>query len=119
MLGEIVVSSYERAKEQQRNEGYIKLERGFATIPLPGIHVTFHSRCLWASIMLFRACKITQILCELRLLMNLSQIYRKRSRLRKLILTYLLGNTFQISLPSRSTSLTNTHNSYTTRRRLH
>jgi hypothetical protein len=34
MLGEIAVSSYERAKEQQRNKRYIKLERGFATIPL-------------------------------------------------------------------------------------
>ena len=39
MLGEIVVSSYERAKEQQRDEGYIKLVRSFATISLPGINV--------------------------------------------------------------------------------
>jgi len=37
MLGEIVVSSYERAKEQQRNEGYIKLERGFATFISPAL----------------------------------------------------------------------------------
>ncbi|KAF8206176.1 fatty acid synthase [Mycena galopus ATCC 62051] len=31
------------ATEQQVAEGYIKLERGFATIPLPGIDVPFHS----------------------------------------------------------------------------
>jgi hypothetical protein len=103
MLGEIVVSSYERAKGQQRNEGYIKLERGFATIQLPGIDAPFNSRYLWAGVMPLRACKATQILYELRLLMSLSQIYRKRSRLRISILTCLLGNTFQISLPNRST----------------
>jgi fatty acid synthase subunit alpha len=53
---------YKRAKEQQQNEGYIKLERGFANIPLSGIDVPFQSRYLWAGIMSFRACKITQIL---------------------------------------------------------
>ncbi|KAH9856627.1 fatty acid synthase [Lenzites betulinus] len=55
MLGDIVVSSYDKAKEQQAKEGYIKLERGFATIPLPGIDVPFHSRYLWAGVMPFRA----------------------------------------------------------------
>ncbi|KAI0649410.1 fatty acid synthase [Trametes meyenii] len=55
MLGEIVTSSYDKAKEQQAREGYIKLERGFATIPLPGIDVPFHSRYLWAGVMPFRA----------------------------------------------------------------
>jgi hypothetical protein len=57
MLGDIVMECFERAKEQQRAEGYIKLERGFATIPLPGIDVPFHSRYLWAGVMPFRACK--------------------------------------------------------------
>jgi len=38
-----VVSSHDWAQEQQRNEGYIKLERGFSTIPLPSIDVPFHS----------------------------------------------------------------------------
>ena len=57
MLGEIVTSCYAKAKEQQEKEGYIVLERGFATIPLPGIDVPFHSRYLWAGVMPFRACK--------------------------------------------------------------
>ena len=56
MLGDIVAESFERAKELQKTEGYIKLERGFATIPLPVIDVPFHSRYLWAGVMPFRAC---------------------------------------------------------------
>lgn len=56
MLGDIVKSCYEKAQEQQKAEGYIKLERGFATIPLPGIDVPFHSRYLWAGVLPFRAC---------------------------------------------------------------
>ncbi|KAG9315241.1 hypothetical protein JVU11DRAFT_4375 [Chiua virens] len=55
MLGDIVSESFGRAKELQEAEGYIKLERGFATIPLPGIDVPFHSRYLWAGVMPFRA----------------------------------------------------------------
>ncbi|KAK0450204.1 fatty acid synthase [Armillaria borealis] len=55
MLGEIIKSSYEKALEQQKTQGYITLERGFATIPLPGIDVPFHSRYLWAGVMPFRA----------------------------------------------------------------
>jgi fatty acid synthase subunit alpha, fungi type len=42
----------------RRSEGYIKLERGFANIPLPGIDVPFHARYLWAGIMPFPACKV-------------------------------------------------------------
>ena len=57
MLGEIVDSCFAKAKELQQKEGYIKLERGFATIPLPGIDVPFHSRYLWAGVMPFRACE--------------------------------------------------------------
>ena len=57
MLGEIVNSCYAKAKELQAKEGYITLERGFATIPLPGIDVPFHSRYLWAGVMPFRACE--------------------------------------------------------------
>jgi len=56
MLGDIVDNCYQRAVELQKAEGYIKLERGFATIPLPGIDVPFHSRYLWAGVMPFRAC---------------------------------------------------------------
>ncbi|KAJ7019830.1 fatty acid synthase [Mycena alexandri] len=55
MLGDIVTECHTRATEQQKAEGYIKLERGFATIPLPGIDVPFHSRYLWAGVMPFRA----------------------------------------------------------------
>jgi fatty acid synthase subunit alpha len=58
MLGDIVKSCYEKAQGQQKSEGYIKLERGFATTPLPGIDVPFHSRYLWAGVMPFRACKL-------------------------------------------------------------
>ncbi|KAK2463415.1 hypothetical protein APHAL10511_004501 [Amanita phalloides] len=55
MLANIVKSCNDKAKEQAAAEGYIKLERGFATIPLPGIDVPFHSRYLWAGVMPFRA----------------------------------------------------------------
>ncbi|KZS94178.1 fatty acid synthase [Sistotremastrum niveocremeum HHB9708] len=55
MLGEIIDSSFQRAQEQKKAEGHIKLERGFATIPLPGIDVPFHSKYLWAGVMPFRA----------------------------------------------------------------
>ncbi|KAG1761973.1 hypothetical protein EDD22DRAFT_1029606, partial [Suillus occidentalis] len=55
MLGDIAMECFECAKEQQRAEGYIKLERGFATIPLPGIDIPFHSHYLWAGVMPFRA----------------------------------------------------------------
>ncbi|CAE6460687.1 unnamed protein product [Rhizoctonia solani] len=55
MLKDIITSCFDKAKEKQKAEGYIKLERGFATIPLPGIDVPFHSRYLWAGVMPFRA----------------------------------------------------------------
>ena len=58
MLGEIIESCFASAQEKQKKDGYIILERGFATIPLPGIDVPFHSRYLWAGVMPFRACKL-------------------------------------------------------------
>ena len=57
MLNDIVANALDRAQEQKKEQGYITLERGFATIPLPGIDVPFHSRYLWAGVMPFRACK--------------------------------------------------------------
>lgn len=57
MLGEIIDSCFESAQEKRKEDGYIVLERGFATIPLPGIDVPFHSRYLWAGVMPFRACE--------------------------------------------------------------
>ena len=56
MLGQVLEESHAKAQAKQTAEGYIKLERGFATIPLPGIDVPFHSRYLWAGVMPFRAC---------------------------------------------------------------
>ena len=54
-LGEIVDECFTQAKETQvQHGGHIKLERGFATIPLPGIDVPFHSRYLWAGVLPFR-----------------------------------------------------------------
>ncbi|KAF9017458.1 hypothetical protein BDZ89DRAFT_1213716 [Hymenopellis radicata] len=53
-LGEIVQSSYEKPDTQQKAQGYIRLERGFATIPLAAIDVPFHSRYLWAGVIPFR-----------------------------------------------------------------
>ena len=57
MLGDIIIECFEHAKAQQKAEVYIKLERGFATILLPGIDVPFHTCYLWADVMPFRACK--------------------------------------------------------------
>ncbi|EKM78079.1 hypothetical protein AGABI1DRAFT_61049 [Agaricus bisporus var. burnettii JB137-S8] len=55
MLGDIITECNQRALDQQKSQGYIILERGFATIPLPGIDVPFHSRYLWAGVLPFRA----------------------------------------------------------------
>ncbi|CAH7688898.1 acyl transferase domain-domain-containing protein [Phakopsora pachyrhizi] len=41
--------------EEEKKQGYIVLERGFASIPLPEIDVPFHSCYLWAGVMPFRA----------------------------------------------------------------
>jgi fatty acid synthase subunit beta len=63
MLTEIVKSCHEKSLEQQKaQDGYIKLDRGFATIPLPGIDVPFHSRYLWAGVLPFRACKFLRLI---------------------------------------------------------
>jgi fatty acid synthase subunit alpha, fungi type len=67
MLGDIVKSCFEKAQEQQKAEGYIKLERGFATIPLPGIDVPFHSRYLWAGVLPFHACMLIYPIMSFRL----------------------------------------------------
>ena len=56
MLGDIVMESFNRAKELQKAKGHLKLEHGFVMIPLPDIDVPFHSRYLWAGVMPFQAC---------------------------------------------------------------
>ncbi|KWU43709.1 hypothetical protein RHOSPDRAFT_19103 [Rhodotorula sp. JG-1b] len=53
-LCEIVDECVQKARDLQGKTGFITLERGFATIPLPGIDVPFHSRYLWAGVMPFR-----------------------------------------------------------------
>ncbi|KAF9502982.1 hypothetical protein BS47DRAFT_1310401 [Hydnum rufescens UP504] len=49
-------------QKQEADDGYIVLECGFATIPLPGIDVPFHSQYLWAGVMPFQAFLIITIL---------------------------------------------------------
>ena len=60
MLGEIVDNCHQKAVEAvekaKKENGFFELQRGYATIPLPGIDVPFHSRYLWAGVMLFLAC---------------------------------------------------------------
>jgi len=53
-LGDIVDECRAKAEDLQAKQGFLVLERGFATIPLPGIDVPFHSRYLWAGVMPFR-----------------------------------------------------------------
>ncbi|TIC66451.1 hypothetical protein E3Q02_01872 [Wallemia mellicola] len=54
-LDEIIDECFGTAKAKADKEGgFLTLERGFATIPLPGIDVPFHSRYLWAGVMPFR-----------------------------------------------------------------
>ena len=45
-----------KIEKAKKENGFFELQRGFATIPLPGIDVPFHSRYLWAGVMPFRAC---------------------------------------------------------------
>ena len=81
MLAEIVENCYKRAEEQRKAEGHIKLERGFATIPLPGIDVPFHSRYLWAGVMPFRACECSTESSSIFSNKSHSQTSRRRSTL--------------------------------------
>src|SRR6266571_8977096 len=77
MLGDIVKSCFEKAQGQQKSEGYIKLERGFATIPLSGIDVPFHSRYLWSGVMPFRACEFLLCFCSLSALNTATDLSKK------------------------------------------
>ena len=53
-LSEIIEGCWEMMAEKEAKDGGVVLERGFATIPLPGIDVPFHSRYLWPGVMSFR-----------------------------------------------------------------
>ena len=50
MLGDIMTECFGRVKVQQKSEGCIKVEQGFATILLPGNDVPFHSQYLWSGV---------------------------------------------------------------------
>ena len=56
MLGDMVAESFECDKELQKAEGYIKLECGFAMIPLLDIELPFYSHYLWVGMMPLWAC---------------------------------------------------------------
>lgn len=60
-LAEIIDGCYDMAKEKEAADGGVTLERGFATIPLPGIDVPFHSRYLWPGVLSFRNYLIKKI----------------------------------------------------------
>jgi len=60
-LMEIIDGCWDMAVEKEKNDGSVILERGFATIPLPGIDVPFHSRYLWPGVMAFRNYLIKKI----------------------------------------------------------
>lgn len=53
-LVEIIDGCWEMMLAKEKETGTIVLERGFATIPLPGIDVPFHSRYLWPGVLSFR-----------------------------------------------------------------
>jgi len=53
-LAEIIEGCWDMVSEKEKADGAVILERGFSTIPLPGIDVPFHSRYLWPGVMAFR-----------------------------------------------------------------
>lgn len=53
-LAEIIEGCWDMMKKKEEKDGSVILDRGFATIPLPGIDVPFHSRYLWPGVLSFR-----------------------------------------------------------------
>ncbi|KAJ3255887.1 3-oxoacyl-[acyl-carrier-protein] synthase [Boothiomyces macroporosus] len=53
-LDAIVDECIVRARERQAKEGFLELQRGYATIPLPGIDIPFHSSHIWSGVGPFR-----------------------------------------------------------------
>ncbi|WRT68297.1 uncharacterized protein IL334_005273 [Kwoniella shivajii] len=53
-LAEIIEGCWDMMIEKEKKDGQVILDRGFATIPLPGIDVPFHSRYLWPGVLSFR-----------------------------------------------------------------
>ncbi|KAJ2999622.1 3-oxoacyl-[acyl-carrier-protein] synthase [Globomyces sp. JEL0801] len=52
-LNAVIDECLERSREKAAN-GFIELERGYATIPLPGIDIPFHSSHIWSGVGPFR-----------------------------------------------------------------
>lgn len=58
-----IISELKGASETKRDkDGFLALERGIATIPLPGIDVPFHSSFLLNGVAAFRQCLLKKIL---------------------------------------------------------
>ncbi|KAI8145418.1 fatty acid synthase [Fennellomyces sp. T-0311] len=53
-LSEIIGGALDKTKEKIAKSGRVKLERGYATVPLPGIDVPFHSSFLLSGVAPFR-----------------------------------------------------------------
>lgn len=61
-LTEIINGCWDMMEEKKKKDGgQVNLERGYATIPLPGIDVPFHSRYLWPGVLSFRNYLIKKI----------------------------------------------------------
>ncbi|KAL7423454.1 hypothetical protein Q5752_001034 [Cryptotrichosporon argae] len=61
-LAEIIEGCWDMMQQKtEKDGGAVILERGFATIPLPGIDVPFHSRYLWPGVLSFRNYLIKKI----------------------------------------------------------
>ncbi|ORX59428.1 fatty acid synthase [Hesseltinella vesiculosa] len=54
-LSEIIEGALEKTRAKQAAHGHLKLERGHATVPLPGIDVPFHSSFLLSGVAPFRS----------------------------------------------------------------
>ncbi|TXT15634.1 hypothetical protein VHUM_00137 [Vanrija humicola] len=61
-LKDIIEEAWSMQEEKAKKDGgQVILERGYATIPLPGIDVPFHSRYLWPGVLSFRNYLIKKI----------------------------------------------------------
>ncbi|MBW0470433.1 hypothetical protein O181_010148 [Austropuccinia psidii MF-1] len=72
-LNLIIDQCHKESKSQEKNQGFIALERGYASIPLQGIDVPFHSSYLWDGVMPFRnflSIRLTPSHIDLELLIN-------------------------------------------------
>ncbi|KAG9018665.1 3-oxoacyl-[acyl-carrier-protein] synthase [Tulasnella sp. 427] len=110
MLTNRVDECHKASVEKQKLEGYIKLERGYASILSPGIDVAFQSRYPWAGVMPFRANyskKMNSAHINTDLLVGTMEISSSTSRTRT-ILDELLAYQFASLSPSPTELATRT-----------